>query len=266
VSGHGSLQAGVWEIPDPQVYQVAIRLAPKQKSENGRKCGSTLTTISFLCGFSEPVFRRLSLRCMKATFRNWQTHDGDLLVAANQEWHYSKGDQQFGPVSGATLRQLVSSGDVSPGDLIWKEEWPEWKRADSVKGLFPISASKTAPPIRPPSSPESVRAAAEAAAQVSRKLWFLDLSFQQFATPRLIGFVFITALVGLVLTAIGVAFHVLFNFPVLKAAFILVVDVIILGMLAVCLRVFLECCLLGFKMVEHLSHLRHLANDEELSI
>jgi len=81
VSGHGSLQAGVWEIPDPQVYQVAIRLAPKQKSENGRECGSALTTISFLCGLSEPVFRRLSLRCMKATFRNWQTHDGDLVVA-----------------------------------------------------------------------------------------------------------------------------------------------------------------------------------------
>lgn len=40
VSGHGSLQAGVWEIPDPQVYQVAIRLALKQKSENGRECGS----------------------------------------------------------------------------------------------------------------------------------------------------------------------------------------------------------------------------------
>ena len=47
VSGHGSLQAGVWEIPDPQVYQVAIRLAPQPCpnwiSEISKKTGSNQT-------------------------------------------------------------------------------------------------------------------------------------------------------------------------------------------------------------------------------
>ena len=187
-------------------------------------------------------------------------------MAANQEWHYSKGSQRFGPVSAAELKQLASSGELSPGDMIWKEEWSEWKRADSVKGLFPNGASKNAPPLPRPSQPESLRAATEAAAQVSQKLWFLDLTFQQFATPRLIGFVFTTALVGLVLAAIGIALYSLLNFPVIQAAFILVFDVILLALLAVCLRVFLECCLLGFKVAEHLSHLRHLAKDEELPL
>ena len=184
----------------------------------------------------------------------------------NLEWHYSQGGQQLGPVSANDLKQLVASGGLSPSDLIWKEEWPEWKRADSIKGLFPGGATRTTPPSPPSSQPESLRAAAEAAAQVSEKLWFLDLSFQQFATPRLIGFVFSAALVGLVLMAIGTAFYALYNEPALKAAFIIVFDVMLLAFLAVCLRVFLECCLLGFKAVEHLSYLRHLEKDEKLPL
>lgn len=180
----------------------------------------------------------------------------------NLEWHYSKGGQQLGPVSANDIKQLVASGGLSPSDLIWKEEWPEWKRADSIKGLFPSGATRTTPPNPPPSQPESLRAAAEAAAEVSRKLWFLDLSFQQFATPRLIGFVFTTALVGLMLSAIGIAAYALLNEPVIKAVFIIIFDVILLALLAVCLRVFLESCLLGFRAVEHLSYLRYLEKDE----
>ena len=187
-------------------------------------------------------------------------------MAANQEWHYSRDGQKLGPVSAAELKQLAANGDLSASDMIWKEGWPEWKRADSVKSLFPTGTPKNEPPILRPPQPESLRAATEAAAQVSQKLWFLDLSFEQFATPRLIGFVFVAALAGLVLLAIGLAFYVLFNLPVLQAAFVLAFDLILLGILAVCMRVFLECCLLGFKVAEHLSHLRHLANDEHLSV
>jgi hypothetical protein len=67
-------------------------------------------------------------------------------------------------------------------------------------------------------------------------------------------------------TAIWIVFYALFNSPVIQAAFMVVFDVILLAMLAVCLRVFLECCLLGFNVAEHLSHLRHLAKDEQLPL
>jgi hypothetical protein len=107
-----------------------------------------------------------------------------------------------------------------------------------------------------------LRAAAEAAEQVSQKLWFLDLKFEQFATPRLIGILYTATLIGMVLFAFSIAAYFLYTEPALKAAFIIVFDVIVLAFMAIALRVFLECCLLGFKIAEHLSHLRHLAKDE----
>jgi hypothetical protein len=58
-------------------------------------------------------------------------------MATNQEWHYAKNNQKVGPVSAADLKQLAANGELTQTDLIWKEEWTEWKRADSIKGLFP---------------------------------------------------------------------------------------------------------------------------------
>jgi hypothetical protein len=179
-----------------------------------------------------------------------------------QEWHYARGGKQLGPVTSEALKQLAGNNELSPEDLIWKEGWTEWKRADRIKNLFPMHSSKNKPPILPNSQPEQVRAAVEAASQVNQKLWFLDLKFQQFATPRLIGFLFAAALAGLIVSTIGVAVYTILNQPIFKAGFILFGAVIILVFEAICLRVFLECCLLGFRAVEHLSYLQYLEKEE----
>jgi hypothetical protein len=72
------------------------------------------------------------------------------------EWHYSRGDQQHGPVSAADLKTLAKSGELLPSDMIWKEGMAEWKPAGSIKGLFPDSSAKssrTSPPPIPKTVP-----------------------------------------------------------------------------------------------------------------
>jgi hypothetical protein len=62
------------------------------------------------------------------------------------EWYYSKNDENIGPVSSADLKQLTADGTVSPSDLVWKQDWPEWKPASTVKGLFAASSGSNSPP------------------------------------------------------------------------------------------------------------------------
>lgn len=56
------------------------------------------------------------------------------------EWYYSRDEQRFGPVSVMELRELASSGDIEPADLVWKEGMSAWVPATKVKGLFAKSS------------------------------------------------------------------------------------------------------------------------------
>lgn len=51
-------------------------------------------------------------------------------------WHYIRGGNQAGPVSAAELKQLASTGQISPTDLVWKDGLSDWVPAAKVKGLF----------------------------------------------------------------------------------------------------------------------------------
>ena len=71
-----------------------------------------------------------------------------------KQWHYSKGGQRLGPVSGDELRAMASDGRLAPTDLIWSEgKTPDWMPASSAKGLFPQQA---VPPPLPPSAARAV--------------------------------------------------------------------------------------------------------------
>lgn len=74
-----------------------------------------------------------------------------------EQWHYSKDNQQHGPVSAARLKELAASGELAPTDLVWKNGMADWQPAAKLKGLFPnrssvapSSSSATAPPVPPP--------------------------------------------------------------------------------------------------------------------
>ena len=177
---------------------------------------------------------------------------------ATGEWHYSKDGEKTGPVSAGDLRQLASDGTLLPDDMVWKEGWADWKPAKSIKGLFPQNAPPPPTPAKTRKAPDAIRAATQAADDVSKKLWFLDLKFEQFATPRLIGFVFVASLLMFALIGVVAVGYAFLNMPVLKAAFVSVFVLLELLFLAVGMRVFLEGCLVVFRIAEHLSHLRYL--------
>ena len=70
-----------------------------------------------------------------------------------EEWHYSKGSQQHGPVSASDLKALAKSGELSSKDLIWKEGMADWKAAGSLNGLFPPTPESPSPQKSPPPLP-----------------------------------------------------------------------------------------------------------------
>ncbi len=183
-------------------------------------------------------------------------------MSDEQNWYYAKGDEKIGPITSVELKHVAANGKLHPTDYVWKTDWPEWKKANSLKGLFPPSTNSPPPP-RSEKSVQTIQAAAEAADQVSQKLWFLDLRFDSFATPRLIGFVFAASLVGLTLTFLGSAAYFILNIPIIQAVFAIIVNLLFCTLFAVWLRVCLELCLLGFRIVENLNYLQHLANLDE---
>lgn len=54
----------------------------------------------------------------------------------NDRWYYETAAcQPVGPVSTAELESLLSTGTVSPTDLVWTEGMPKWQPAGEVEGL-----------------------------------------------------------------------------------------------------------------------------------
>ncbi|NLE38873.1 MAG: DUF4339 domain-containing protein [Pirellulaceae bacterium] len=85
------------------------------------------------------------------------------------EWYYAHDERQFGPVSTAELKRLADRGDLTPGDLVWRQGIPDWVEASQVKGLFHANApaatpnpgatvpSNPGPTIQPVAGPAAVR-------------------------------------------------------------------------------------------------------------
>jgi len=63
------------------------------------------------------------------------------------QWYYTGQKQRMGPVSEGQLRQLASTGQLKPTDLVWKQGMASWRPASEVAGLFPPSISDEPPPL-----------------------------------------------------------------------------------------------------------------------
>lgn len=68
----------------------------------------------------------------------------------SHNWYYARGGEKHGPISSTELKQLATEGQLSPDDLVWREDMKDWKKASSVKGLFPEPST---PPETPPATP-----------------------------------------------------------------------------------------------------------------
>ncbi len=73
------------------------------------------------------------------------------------EWYYAKNGQQLGPVSTAVITQMASTGQLAPGDLVWREGMPNWAPAHTVRAIYPET---------PPTASAVPAAPASAEAQV----------------------------------------------------------------------------------------------------
>jgi uncharacterized RDD family membrane protein YckC len=54
---------------------------------------------------------------------------------SDDNWFYAVGQQQQGPVTLATLRQLLGAGQIRPTDLVWNPSMPQWAAAQTVTAL-----------------------------------------------------------------------------------------------------------------------------------
>lgn len=72
------------------------------------------------------------------------------------EWFYTNAGQQCGPVSASELKSMAESGSLMPDDQVWKDGMAEWRRAKSLKGLFPevsVATQTVSPPPLPKPTP-----------------------------------------------------------------------------------------------------------------
>jgi hypothetical protein len=64
------------------------------------------------------------------------------------KWYYTKDNQRLGPVSGDDIKQLAASGQLQPGDLVWRQGMTGWTKA-SEAGIVPSFASTPSSPAAP---------------------------------------------------------------------------------------------------------------------
>ncbi len=62
------------------------------------------------------------------------------------QWYYSQQGQRCGPVTSDQLKQLATSGQLQPTDLVWKKGMAQWVKAEDIKGLM-LATLETPPPI-----------------------------------------------------------------------------------------------------------------------
>lgn len=94
------------------------------------------------------------------------------------QWYYTQSGQQLGPVSESQLRALVASGQLSPGEFVFKEGMGDWVAASSVPEFAVVPA--------PPRSPSMGNVYKEAA-EIFKAQWLpLCLGMMVIIAPNLI--------------------------------------------------------------------------------
>jgi hypothetical protein len=65
------------------------------------------------------------------------------------DWFYGENGQQHGPFDGDAMRQLVASGRLQPGTMVWREGFPGWLPLAQVPellgGVLPMALGTAAP-------------------------------------------------------------------------------------------------------------------------
>ncbi|HEY0008816.1 MAG TPA: RDD family protein, partial [Tepidisphaeraceae bacterium] len=57
------------------------------------------------------------------------------------QWFYAQNGQQFGPVTFLDLQQRVAAGQISGGDMIWRDGMAQWDLVSARGDLFAVPAA-----------------------------------------------------------------------------------------------------------------------------
>ena len=153
---------------------------------------------------------------------------------------------------------MLKNNSLSPEDLVWKNGLPKWSKIKFVEEFAGFCGAQDGPPDIDDgiSVAKVIGTTTKTAKQVSQKLWFLDLKFEQFATPRLIGAVFLLWMLMCVVSFAGTMVYAVITMPIWLAAIVMTGNLLASLLSAICVRVILETFLVMFRMVEHLENLK----------
>ncbi|MEM6329455.1 MAG: DUF4339 domain-containing protein [Planctomycetota bacterium] len=69
---------------------------------------------------------------------------------ADAAWHLrTAGGQQYGPASSEDFRRWIAERRVTADAFVWREGWPDWRRAADAAGELPAPLAAARPPIPP---------------------------------------------------------------------------------------------------------------------
>ena len=139
-----------------------------------------------------------------------------------EQWYFTHGGQQQGPVDSATLMKLASTGQLIPSDLVWQEGMPQWALASSLQGLFGVPEASahpseelqthsTTPSVPPPvvrkESFQSRIAKARRRQFMPATSWLdlFDWQFKKYLTPLIVRLTWVVVLVMASLALVGLA-------------------------------------------------------------
>lgn len=182
------------------------------------------------------------------------------------QWYFVKDGQEQGPVSPQELKELASSGALKPNDLVRKDGKVEWTPAGKMKGLIP---GYTPPPEAGDRSKENVKeqmaaimdrahetlekaqvtiaAASEKADEVAGILWFLDLKFKYFVTPKVVPWVWTIFLIIAPLMYVGGIIGALFTTSFTAAIWAAIVGIFYFPLMGLVIRIGLETSMAVFR-------------------
>ncbi len=188
-----------------------------------------------------------------------------------------------GPLAPAALKQLANEGVIGETTLVRKGDTGPWYQAGKIPGLIPVAAKPaeaetfpnfaTETPSRaeaPDRTRRTIKKAEEQAEKVAAKLWFLDLKFSQFYTPKLAGPTWALYFCVVIIVFLTDSFNSLNTMKALPAFWAILHEFIILAFSLVFFRILLEVFLVIVQTsdrlapLKHLEYLKHLENPQEL--
>ena len=107
-------------------------------------------------------------------------------------YYYQDNGQICGPLTPAALKQLANEGVIGESTPVRKGEQGAWYQAGTIAGLVPPKPAQPTHLRALNRMPRSVRGRRSERRKSRRrrsphKLWFLDLKFSRFFTPKLVG-------------------------------------------------------------------------------